>query len=118
MLPIPHVTKPCCFLIYALAPTGVSAAEANRQFNLFVDDRSLPLVLFHDHFIGQHGGVALFFVATAQERAALAQAEHLAGWQVAVHPLIFSYNPAAFDEQIAFTLRRYRDMDWEMLQRE
>lgn len=46
------------------------------------------------------------------------QLEQLAGWHVAVHPLIFSRSPAAFDEQIAFTLREYRQRDWETLQRE
>ena len=35
-----------------------------------------------------------------------------------IRPLIFSRNPAAFDEQIAFTLSAYRGEDWERLQRE
>ena len=34
-----------------------------------------------------------------------------------MNPLIFSYNPAAFDEQIAYTLKSYRDTDWETLRR-
>jgi hypothetical protein len=40
------------------------------------------------------------------------------GWRVEYHPLIFSYSPSAFDEQVAFTLKAYRDMNWESLQRE
>lgn len=32
--------------------------------------------------------------------------------------IIFSYSPAAFDEQTAFTVREYRGQDWEKLQRE
>ncbi|GEM_PF-1078594 len=113
-----RIRKPRCVLVYALAPEGTSPAQANRQFNQFVADRSLPLVLFHDHFIGEPGGVALFFVETPQERAMLAQCPGLAGWQVEVRPLIFSYSPAAFDEQIAFTLRAYREAEWEALRQE
>jgi hypothetical protein len=32
--------------------------------------------------------------------------------------MIFSSSPSAFDEQVAFTLRAYRDMNWESLQKE
>lgn len=113
-----HIRKPRCFLVYALAPEDLTPAQANQQFNAFVADRNLPLVLFHDHFIGQPGGVAVFFVETAEEREALAQSAGLAGWQVEIRPLIFSYSPAAFDEQTAFTLRAYRGQDWETLQQE
>ena len=114
----PQVRKPRCFLVYALAPDGLAAAEANRIFNEFVADRSLPLAIYHDHFIGRPGGVALFYVEGAQERDALYGQRHLAGWQVDVRPLIFSFSPAAFDEQIAFTLKQYRGADWEELQKE
>lgn len=113
-----RITKPRCFLVYALAPEGISPAEANRQFNEFVADKRLPLVLFHDHFIGQPGGVAVFFAETVEERKALADCKSLDGWHIEIRPLIFSYNPAAFDEQIAYTLRQYRGRDWEQLQRE
>ena len=113
-----RITKPRCFLVYALAPEGISPAEANRQFNQFVADKRLPLVLFHDHFIGQPGGVAVFFVETAQERDALAYGESLKGWHIEIRPLIFAHSPAAFDEQTAYTIRQYRGQDWEQLQRE
>jgi len=112
------VRKPRCFLVYALAPEGVAPAEANRIFNAYVADPQLPLVLFHDHFIGQPGGVAIFFVETAAGRQALYKSAALAGWRVEIQPLIFSYSPAAFDEQIAFTLRAYRNAEWELLQQE
>src|SRR5690606_25775499 len=102
----------------ALAPDGVNAAEANRQFNEFVADQTLPLALFHDHFIGRPGGVAIFYVETPQEREALQQAELVQRWAAEIRPLVFAYSPAAFDEQIAFTLRAYRNTDWESLQRE
>jgi hypothetical protein len=118
-MPAPRITKPRCFLIYALAPENVSAAEANRQFNTFIGDGALPLVLFHDHFIGQPGGFAIFFAENEHERDALANYQSLLkGWSVELRPLIFSYSPAAFDEQIAFTLKAYRGMSWERLQRE
>ena len=115
----PRVTKPRCFLIYALAPDSVSASEANRQFNNFIGNAKMPLVLFHDHFIGQPGGFAIFFAENESQRQALARyQELLKGWEVELRPLIFSYSPAAFDEQIAFTLKAYRGLSWEMLQRE
>jgi hypothetical protein len=60
----------------------------------------------------------VFYAATAAERQALAESQWLAGWQVDIHPLIFSRSPAGFDEQTAFTLRAYRGLDWETLQRE
>ncbi len=115
---IARIRKPRCFLVTALAPKGTPPAQANRRFNQFVADRSMPLVLFHDHFIGHPGGVAIFFVETQEERERLARAETLGDWQVEVRPLIFSYSPAAFDEQIAYTLRAYRDRDWERLRQE
>lgn len=113
-----HFRQPRCVLVYALAPEGMGAAEANHRFNDFVADKSLPLVLFHDHFIGQAGGLAIFFVDGDAERDALASSNALEDWQVHMHPLIFARNPAAFDEQIAFTLRAYRGANWEQLQHE
>ncbi|HLD93976.1 MAG TPA: hypothetical protein VI703_07220 [Anaerolineales bacterium] len=113
-----RTVNPRCFLVYALAPEGMPAAEANRIFNEFVGDWALPLVVFHDHFIGNPGGLAIFFVEDIKQRDLLLDGEHLPGWQVEMHPLIFSYSPAAFDEQIAFTLNAYRDQDWERLQKE
>jgi hypothetical protein len=115
---IRRVSKPRCFLIYALAPEGMSALEANRAFNQFIADPALPLPIFHDHFIGQPGGLAIFFVDGPSQRDALAMSRHLAAWSVQIQPLIFSYSPAAFDEQIAFTLRAYRDLDWASLRAE
>ena len=113
-----RIKKPRCFLVYALAPGGLSAAEANQLFNEFIAEPGLPLALYHDHFIGQPGGTAIFFVENSAERDALLAQEFLKGWQVEYQPLIFSYSPAAFDEQIAFTLKAYRDIDWERLQQE
>lgn len=110
--------KPRCVLLYAVAPQTTKPAEANRQINEMAADAALPLVLFHDHFLGEAGGVLLFYVANGEEREALRQSEHLAGWRVEWRPLIFSYSPAAFDAQIAFTLKRYRSCEWEALRHE
>lgn len=113
-----RIQKPRCFLLYGLAPSGLPAAEANRILNTFIGDPALPLAIFHDHFIGQPGGVVLFYVETTEERDALLAQKHLEGWHVEIQPLIFSHSPAAFDEQIAFTLRAYRGVSWETLQKE
>ncbi len=113
-----RIKKPRCFLVYALAPDNLPASGANRIFNEFIAEPGLPLALYHDHFIGQPGGIAIFFVETPQERDALLDQTFLAGWQVEIQPLIFSYSPAAFDEQITFTLRAYRGVEWERLQKE
>jgi hypothetical protein len=107
-----------CFLVYALAPDRLSAAKANNLFNQFVADGSLPLTLFHDHFIGKVGGLAIFYVSSEEERDALLKNQILADWDVQFHPLIFSRSPSAFDEQIAFTLKTYRGENWELLQKE
>jgi len=113
-----RVTRPRCWLLYALAPEGMPAAEVNRRFNAYIGDRSLPLVVYHDHFIGQPGGLAIFYAETEAERLALhLTATALAGWRVEVRPLVFSYSPAAFDAQTAFTPRAYRGLDWEQVQR-
>ena len=104
--------------MYALAPPNLPASEANRLFNEFISDPSLPVVIFHDHFIGQPGGMAIFFVETPAQRDALISNTFLRGWRVEMQPLIFSYSPAAFDEQRAFTLRAYRGLEWKKLREE
>ena len=113
-----RIRKPRCFLLYALAPGDMPAAEANHILNDFIGDSALPLAIFHDHFIGQAGGVVIFYVETPEERDALLAQTHLRGWQVEIQPLIFSRSPSALDEQIAFTLRAYRGVNWETLQKE
>ncbi len=107
--------KPTCVLVYALAPADATCAQANRKFNEFVADKRLPLALFHDHFIGQPGGVAIFFLETFEEQDELAKCSLLDGWQVEIRPFTLSYNPSAFDDQIAYTLRQYRGLNWEQL---
>lgn len=110
-----EIRKPRCFLVYAIAPEGLSPAEANRVFNEYVADKARGLSLYHDHFIGEPGGVAIFYVEDANQRAALEDPGPLAGWRVEVRPLIFARSPGAFDEQITFTLKAYRSADWRQL---
>jgi len=110
--------KPRCYLVYALAPESLPAADANRIFNDFVGDPRLPLVVFHDHFIGQAGGVAIFYVEDERGRDTLLEQRRLDGWHIEYRPMIFSSSPAAFDEQVAFTLKAYRGLNWELLQKE
>lgn len=112
------IRKPRCFLIYALAPRGFAPAEANRLFNAYVADARRGLSLFHDHFIGEPGGTAVFFVETGEQRGALADPGPLEGWRIDVRPLIYARSPAGFDEQVAYTLRAYRHTDWERLRME
>ncbi len=115
---VKRIRKPRCFLLYALAPSHLPAAEANRILNASIGDPALPLAIFHDHFIGQPGGMIIFYVETLAERDALLAQKYLDGWHVEIQPLVFSHSPAALDEQTAFTLRAYRGLNWEILQKE
>jgi len=107
--------KPRCYLVYTLAPQGTKASEANRIINEMTADSSLPLSLWHDHFIGKAGGTIIFYVATQEEQIALFENKHLDGWQVDYRPLVYSFSPSAFDAQIGFTLKNYRETDWTEL---
>ncbi|BAS26182.1 hypothetical protein [Limnochorda pilosa] len=113
-----EIRKPRCFLVCALAPEGFSAAEANRTLNEYVADPARGLCLYHDHFIGGPGGVAVFYVENQDQRAALEDLGPLTRWRVEVRPLVFARSPSAFDEQIAFTLRAYRSADWKHLRQQ
>lgn len=116
---ITRIRKPRCYMLYALAPQTVSPGNANQTINKICADGQLPLALYHDHFIGQAGGMVMFYAETAEERESLQTRldTYLAEWDYQLHPLIFSHNPAAFDEQIAYTLNAYRNQDWEALQK-
>ena len=116
--PVSQLRRPRCLVVYATAPENMAPVLANRIFNAFVADTAMPLAVFHDHFIGRPGGIAIFFTETSEQRKALLHQSHLQDWQVDMSPLVFSYSPAAFDEQIAFTLSAYRGLDWEQLQRD
>lgn len=98
-----------CYLVYALAPEGVSAREANDLLNEYVGDHTRGMAVYHDHFIGRHGGVAVFDVATEEESSRLTDPGPLTGWELEAFPLTFSGSAVGFAAQVEFTLRAYRD---------
>jgi hypothetical protein len=108
--------KERCHLVYALAPEGVNASEANDLLNEYIGDRSRGIVVYHDHFIGRHGGVAVFEVRTDEEEAKLADPGPLAGWHLETYPLTFSLTAVGFVGQTEFTLRNYAGTTLEELE--
>lgn len=97
-----------CFLVYALAPEGMAAGEANDLLNSYIGEGGRGLIVTHDHFIGTpHGGLAVFEVATEEEETKLADPGSLEGWQLTSRPLTFSLTAVGFVAQADFTLRNY-----------
>jgi hypothetical protein len=97
-----------CHLVYALAPADVSAREANGLLNEYVADRSRGLAVWHDHFVGEHGGAVVLDTRDDNEEARLADPGPLEGWQLSIHPLTFSLSAVGFSAQTTFTLEHYR----------
>jgi hypothetical protein len=104
-----------CHLVYALAPEGVSARKANELLNEYLADETRGLAVWHDHFVGQHGGVVVFEVRDEHEEARLADLGPLEGWQLTTHPLTFALSAVGFSAQIAFTLENYRGVTLDEL---
>lgn len=104
-----------CYLVYALAPKGVTARDANDLFNEYIGDAARGLAVYHDHFMSRHGGIAVFDVQTDEELAKLEDPGPLAGWEVASYPLTFSRTAVGFVAQADFTLRAYRDVELAQL---
>ena len=99
---------PRCFLVYAIAPEGMSARRANDLLNEYIGlpDRGLPV--FHDHFTGKpHGGFVVFQVRTEEEQEHLADPGLLAGWDLSVHALTFALSGVGFTAQTEFTIEAY-----------
>jgi len=104
-----------CFLVYALAPKGTTARAANDRLNEYVADRRRGLAVWHDHFVGVHGGAAVLDVRSSEEEALLDDAGPLAGWRISTHPLTFSLSAVGFAAQTSFTLEQYRDVTLDQL---
>jgi hypothetical protein len=104
-----------CHLVYALAPSGVSAREANDLLNDYVADSSRGLAVWHDHFVGEHGGAVVLDTRDDGEEARLGDPGPLEGWQLTVHPLTFSLSAVGFAAQTSFTLEQYRDVSLDEL---
>src|SRR5690348_12698249 len=96
-----------CFLVYALAPPRTSARQANERLNEYVADPRRGLSVWHDHFVGAHGGAVVLDVLTDEEQALLDDPGPLAGWDIAVHPLTFSRSAVGFAAQTSLTLEGY-----------
>jgi hypothetical protein len=104
-----------CYFVHALAPEPMSAREANDRLNSYVADGRRGLPAWHDHFVGEHGGVVVLDVRSDDERALLDDAGPLAGWRLSVHPLTFSLTAVGFAAQMSFTLEQYRGVTLEEL---
>ena len=104
-----------CYLVYALAPDGTSAREANDRLNEYVADERRGLAVWHDHFIGQHGGAIVLDVRSDEEEALLDEPGPLADWRLSVHPLTFSLSALGFSAQTSFTLEQYRGVSLDEL---
>src|SRR6266540_6023408 len=104
-----------CYLVYALAPDGTAARAANDLLNEYVADSRRGLSVWHDHFVGTHGGAVVLDVRTEEERALLEDLGALKGWQVSVHPLPFSLSAVGFAAQTSFTLESYRGVSLDEL---
>src|SRR5947208_6662214 len=92
-----------CHFVYALAPAGVSAREANDLLNDYVADESRGLAVWHDHFVGEHGGAVVLDTRDDNEEARLGDAGPLEGWQLSVHPLTFSLSAVGLSALTSFT---------------
>ena len=104
-----------CHLVYALAPSATSAREANDLLNEYVADESRGLAVWHDHFVGSHGGAVVLDVRDEAEKARLGDPGPLEGWQLTAHPLTFSLTAVGFSAQTSFTLEQYRGAGLEEL---
>ncbi len=104
-----------CYLVYALAPEGTTPREANDRVNEYVADKRRGLAVWHDHFIGAHGGAVVLEIRSEEERSLLEDPGPLAGWQVAVHPLVYSLTAVGFDALTSFTLEHYGGVSLEEL---
>jgi len=104
-----------CVLVHALAPDGMTARQANDSLNEYVADRRRGLAVWHDHFVGVHGGAVVLDVRSDEERALLDDPGPLADWRLSVHPLTFSLSAVGFAAQTSFTLEQYRDIALEEL---
>jgi hypothetical protein len=104
-----------CVLVHALAPEGTTARQANDRLNEYVADRRRGLAVWHDHFVGVHGGAVVLDVRGDDEQALLDDPGPLSDWRLSVHPLTFSLSAVGFAAQTSFTLEQYRDVSLEEL---
>jgi hypothetical protein len=83
--------------------------------NEYIGDQRRGVCVFHDHFVGEHGGVAVFDVRTDEQRALLDDPGPLTGWSLSVHGLTFSLAAIGFIAQAELTMREYSGVTLEQL---
>lgn len=111
--------KQRCYLVYAVAPEGVTARQANELLNEYVEDRRRGFVIFHDHFTGKpHGGFAVFDVRDGEAYELLEDNGPLEGWELAIHALTFSLAATGFAAQMALTAEAYGGKKLDQLRAE
>jgi hypothetical protein len=80
-----------------------------------VADSRRGLSVWHDHFIGAHGGVVVLDVRSEEEGSLLEDPGPLEGWELTAHPLTFSLSAVGFAAQTSFTLESYRGVGLDEL---
>jgi hypothetical protein len=103
------------FLMYALAPEGTTAREANDRLNEYVADSRR----------GLWSGTTTSSVRTAARSCSTSARRRsgrcsmipgpVAGWEMSVHPLTFSLSAVGFAAQTSFTLESYRGVSLDDL---
>jgi hypothetical protein len=107
---------PHCVLVYAVAPDGTGAREANDALNEYIADGRRGLPVFHDHFVGRpHGGVAVFYLRDEAEAALLDDPGQLAAWELETHRLTFALTALGFRAQTEFTVEQYGGTSFQAL---
>ena len=61
---------------------GTTAREANDRLNEYVADRRGWPAVWHDLFVGTHGGAVVLGVSSEKEQALLNNPGPLAGWEL------------------------------------
>jgi hypothetical protein len=102
-----------CVLVYALAPEETTAREPNDRLNEYVAERRRGLAVWHDHFVGLHGGAVVLDVHSDDEETLLGDPGPFAGWRLSFHPLTFSLSAVGFAAQTSFTLERHSEVTLE-----
>src|SRR5437764_12227573 len=95
-----------CHLVYALAPSGVSAREANDLLNEYVADESRGLAVWHDHLVGSQGGAVVLDTRDDDEEGRVADPGPLAGWELSGHSVSFSLSAVGFAARTSFRLEQ------------
>ena len=111
--------KQRCYLVYAVAPDGVTARQANELLNQYVEDRRRGFVVYHDHFTGKpHGGIAVFDIRNREAHDLLDEPGPLEGWELSTHALTFSMAATGFAAQMELTAEAYGGQTLQQLRAE